>query len=106
MPFLALLKTVLKDEVTGLRGQHEDLEAAVEERERRLHSKEAEIQDLKDTVAQLQTLVFTSDGEVREGGRKGGVKGRRTSRGREERGGVDRKDEEADIDLKKEGRVR
>ena len=62
---ILLLQTVLKDEVVGLREERGSLEAAMKDRERVLHTQEAEIKDLKDTVAQLQSLVFTTDGEVR-----------------------------------------
>ncbi|XP_045120908.1 uncharacterized protein LOC123510134 isoform X2 [Portunus trituberculatus] len=58
-------QSVLKEEVTGLRQEQGALAAAVEERERRLHSQQAEIQDLKGTIAQLQGLVFTSNTETR-----------------------------------------
>ncbi|XP_063877613.1 uncharacterized protein LOC135109825 isoform X2 [Scylla paramamosain] len=58
-------QSVLKKEVTGLRQEHGALAATVEERERQLHSQQAEIQDLKGTIKQLQALVFTSDTETR-----------------------------------------
>lgn len=58
-------QSVLKEEVSGLRQEQGALAAAVEERERRLHSQQAEIQDLKGTITQLQTLVFTNDTETR-----------------------------------------
>lgn len=60
------MQVELKEQVAGLRQERGGLEAVMEQRERRLHAQEEEIKDLKDTIAQLQTLVFAGDGEVRK----------------------------------------